>query len=436
MKKLFFAFLLSFAAAPASAQYYPGQSLKAHAHTSATDGGVVNNFVAVITSSAPIVRASNYFQGNYVQISSKTTSMLDSSNAFIGHYGSGIHVLARDNTSAGTYAFTVNQPVSASKLISVENNGTVYIGAPPSGKNNLTTILGMSHFNTLSSTMIVTGRMEITGTAFINGATISTSAVVDASKLPLAGGTMTGPLLTPGITVTGGGQVTAGSFSGDGSALTNLPLPITSTAAIISTLSGKLEKSGDTMTGSLTLGSSLTVTGNGRINGSFGVGAAPILPLDVQTTTARLQLKSTTGTNAAWLQYYNDGGTSYIGMQGSVGNELIATGGIAHSLAMLASAAPRPIQFATAGTARLNIGTTGGVDVTGSAFSVGGSTLVVSGGKVGIGTTPTVDFHVKGITTTNVKIEGGTSYVSQSFYVSTAKYSKRTEHPLSHWFLS
>lgn len=340
MKKLFFAFLFSFAAAPASAQYYPGQSLKAHAHTSATDGGAVNNFVAVQTSSAPIMRATNYLWSPDIYVSSKTGSMI-ASNPFIGHFPEGVHIIGRAAVDNDNRLFSVHEN-DGDTLLSVAETGNITMGAPPSGKNNLTTVLGLSHFNTLTSTMIVTGRLEITGTAFINGATISTSAVVDASKLPLAGGTMTGPLLTPGITVTGGGQVTAGSFSGDGSALSNLP--ITSTASIVSTLSGKVEKSGDTMTGALTLsGSSLTVMGavlvssNAAIastiytkNGNLGVGYNdPTTPLYVRNNTGGNMVFVYTGATADNIGFTADmegAGGSNIGFNAYVAGATVNKG--------------------------------------------------------------------------------------------------------------
>lgn len=265
MKKLFFAFLLSFAAAPASAQYYPGQSLKAHAHQSATDGGRINSFTAFTRSSAPIVLATDYVWGPEITISSSPTSCYGGPTFYcVGQTTALLTVIAPNATSTDN-AFLVTDP-GGSNLLSVKNNGSVFIGKPQYSTSNYTQILGRSHFNTVDSTMTIAGRLEITGTAFINGATISTTAVIDASKLPLAGGTMTGALQVPGITMTGGGDIVgAGDISGtriigDGSLLTNLP--ITSTAAIVTTLNEKLNKAGDTMTGQLTInGSSITATG-------------------------------------------------------------------------------------------------------------------------------------------------------------------------------
>ena len=69
--------------------------------------------------------------------------------------------------------------------------------------------------------------------------------------------------------------------------------------------------------------------------GNVGIGITnPSVPLDIQASTARAMIKSTTATNAAWLQFYNGGGTAYMGVQGSLGSELITTGGIPYSFAL------------------------------------------------------------------------------------------------------
>ena len=105
--------------------------------------------------------------------------------------------------------------------------------------------------NISAGSMTISG--NVTAAAFVgNGSALT--AVDDSTKLPKAGGTLTGPLIATSIVSNGNISVNGGyQFSGNGAGLTNID-DIT-----------KLPKAGGTMTGSLTLTAPAKFIGDGSL---------------------------------------------------------------------------------------------------------------------------------------------------------------------------
>ena len=215
----------------------------------------------------------------------------------------------------------------------------------------------------------------------------------DGSYVNVSGDTMTGQLTLSGSTLTVTGPlgvnvtygVTAGTFTGNGAALTSIA------AANISagSLGGSVIASSITlaaMYGSPTF-STLTVTGNAfsvggstfainsgitYIGGDPGGTDVPLQILrNVSGGAARILLQNSQGNGATDIHYYNSG-------TGNPANWLIGIPG---------SDSAFRINNAVNGDFLTINATTGKTDIAGSGFTVGTSTLVVTGGNVGIGTT-------------------------------------------------
>lgn len=143
---------------------------------------------------------------------------------------------------------------------------------------------------------------------------------------------------------------------------------------------------GDTMTGPLTLsGSTLTVTGSAfSVGGStlvvsggkVGIGtSAPGKTLDIQVSSASLNLQSTEGINKAYTTIINTGGTLYTGLENSVGNSLLVNG--LPYAAVFGHGGAKAVQFGTDDIVRM--------------------TILPTSGNVGIGTTgPNFKLEVTG----------------------------------------
>jgi hypothetical protein len=117
--------------------------------------------------------------------------------------------------------------------------------------------------------------------------------------------------------------------------------------------------------------SALILNGAG---GNVGIGTtSPGTTLDVQAAAANQQLYSTTGTNSTYIQFRNNAGFAYVGLDNSVGTSF----GAAYSLT-LAHLGAYPITFLTNGSERARIDSSGSLLV-GTAASRSGRATFVSG---------------------------------------------------------
>lgn len=135
-------------------------------------------------------------------------------------------------------------------------------------------------------------------------------------------------------------------------------------------------------------GSTFVVTG-----GNVGIGtASPGYFVDLQNASARANLQSTTGTNAACWQYINTGGTASIGIENSAGNSILGAGGLPYALAIEGPTAARPIQFAAGASniVRMTVLDSGNIGI--GTTSPGSKLHVSSGGVIIDGTTPVLTF--------------------------------------------
>lgn len=130
---------------------------------------------------------------------------------------------------------------------------------------------------------VVEGNLTVGGLISGNGSLLTGVTGTDSTKLPLTGGTLTGPLISSSILSNGNITVNGGyMFSGNGSGLTNID-DIT-----------KLPKSGGTMTGDLTMSAGYKYYGDG--SGLTGIAASDPtkLPLAGGTLTGDLNAQNIT----------------------------------------------------------------------------------------------------------------------------------------------
>lgn len=141
----------------------------------------------------------------------------------------------------------------------------------------------------------------------------------------------------------------------------------------------KVAKSGDTMTGALTVSAGgISVTGNSAFLNWLGIGATPTTTFDIYQTNA--------GLNADFRLRGNAQSTTFLD---------VASGTSGHYFYGYGSA---PMQFATNGVARLTIASTGAITQT-SALTVQSGGINVTGqsqivGNLGVGATPTTQFDI------------------------------------------
>ncbi len=252
----------------------------------------------------------------------------------------------------------------------------------------------------LSSTQTFSGQDSFTAAVTILGSTLTITGQ-DASGYTLA---LSSGLFMPS------GTLTAGLFVGNGAGLTN----VTATGADPT----KVAKVGDTMTGQLTLaGSSLTVAGNAfSVGGStlvvgagmIGVGTkAPQQTLDVDGgaqfgfAAAKSTFTSSPGGASYALQVAS--GVAIAGggpLSLSAGGFIRFSDGTTQATASLGSGASLLVSTSdwTAQQVFLNeISISSGLVVGGGAFSVGGSTFIVTSGRVAIGSLwPALPLDVNG----------------------------------------
>lgn len=176
------------------------------------------------------------------------------------------------------------------------------------------------------------------------------------------------------------GVMMASKFVGDGSGLTG----------IVAT--GGVLKTGDTMTGPLTLsGSSLTVTGNQTIADNLGIGIAAI-----SGNSDRLYISGKTLSNTVLTL---DATPASGGYGAQIKFKSKTAGGVDNQwdLGTAVSGSANALELYDGSALRMSIPIAGGVNLPAGAFSVGGSTLVVTGGRVGMGTSaPEQILHVVG----------------------------------------
>ena len=96
--------------------------------------------------------------------------------------------------------------------------------------------------------------------------------------------------------------------------------------------------------------------------GNVGIGTtSPTYPLDIQATTGKANIQSTTAGNQAILKLNSQLNTTIIGTENSVAGTVF-TGTISNA-SFLGSVSPQPLQLATNGTVRMTLDTAGNVGI-------------------------------------------------------------------------
>jgi hypothetical protein len=102
--------------------------------------------------------------------------------------------------------------------------------------------------------------------------------------------------------------------------------------------------------------------------GLVGIGTSSpssLLHLSTANASNQLLLQSTTGTNAAYMNFKNTGGNNFIGVDNSTGTALFVTGGAAYGFSMVSESA-YPLVFGTNNTERMRITSGGEVYIAGT----------------------------------------------------------------------
>jgi len=266
---------------------------------------------------------------------------LESGNWFIEvHVGASVFS-PREMLSAGAYAIYSS---SASTLIANPGASYVAISTPVNFAAQ-----DAAGFSVLLSSGLSSPAGTVKAKYFIGDGSGLTGlpSSTDITKVLKSGDSMTGPLNLIGVALnlTGAGgsvvsaaSVTASSFWGDGSHLTGVAA------------GGGVLKTGDGMTGPLTMLGASTITVSGS---AFSVGVSSFV---VSGGSATVAYQLTAGS-------FVGNGAGLTGLSGTDSTKVAKTGD----------------------TMTGQLTNTSTVTILGNAFSVGGSTFVVAGGLVGIG---------------------------------------------------
>lgn len=291
-----------------------------------------------------------------------------------------------------TGSLTAASSVSISSSVSVS---TLTVGVAPSVSTfNYQGALAMASGASLTmagSGGFITNSSSINASAFFgNGAGITSisSSAMDSSSVTLQGNSFNAANKL--IQADGSGFIPNANL--DPSSVTKLGPSIDASELPADGYAGTyVNVTGDNMTGQLTTSSTITVQGN-----AFSIGGSTLSVSAGTTTINRLQLSNPlavvyggTGANLAATggsgQYVKQAGAGAAFTVGVIASGDLPSDGYASTYVNAAGDAM---------TGQLTLsGST--LTVTGNAFSVGTSTFVVSGGRVGIGTTnPGAPFSV------------------------------------------
>lgn len=163
---------------------------------------------------------------------------------------------------------------------------------------------------------------------------------------------------------------------------------------------------GNFLSGTRTTPLVIASTGAATFSGNVGVGTSPSVLLHLAKASAanQLWLQSTTGTNAAYMNFINSGGNNYFGVDNSSGTGLFATGGAAYGFSMVTESA-YPLVFGTNNTERMRITSGGnllvGTTDNGAKLQVAGTTSIANGLYVGGSTNPNNTIVFSGLVISN-----------------------------------
>ncbi len=184
--------------------------------------------------------------------------------------------------------------------------------------------------------------------------------------------------------------------------LTAVPYALySSSSAYAENAASAVLRTGDTMTGQLTTASTITVSG-----GAFSVGVSTfvveggIVGIRTASPQAALDVVSTGAAAGVMAQLWRDSGGVIVGSMSATGDmqaaRFVGDGSGLTGVTGATGDDPNALKLA-GGNMTGQLTTASTITVQGAAFSVGGSTLVVSGGAVGIGVAvPTAAFQVNG----------------------------------------
>lgn len=162
-------------------------------------------------------------------------------------------------------------------------------------------------------------------------------------------------------------------------------------------------------------------------SGWLGIGASPTCALDVQVQAPRLRLFATNGTNASVVQYQNDSGTAYTGIDGFGGT----VSGTNNAL-LLWQNSTNPIILGVGNVERFRIGAVGQLGIAGANYGTAGQVLTSGGPSTAtswtsittaLGFTPVQQGGGTGQGTNKVYIGWNTTTSQMNLQVDTTNYA-------------